>query len=1014
MQNSNMQVASKKMFGLNGLFSKLGKSKKVNASGGFAAFFNSLVSNLKSVDSEKQTVSSTFFEKLGVKTLKDNSKAEEMSLPNFPFLSENLTTAGFNEMSLHNDNSSSLNFLNSINPADLNESQPKVLTNKKAIDNNPDLKLKTLSTFKSFLNEMKSISAEKSGNNRMIAKLLQEPVEVQKTVYAILKEIAQLSETQFESVKITAPKVLQEKSNKTHQNPININIKPDGNSLMQNIENVSKNTGEASNINIEAKSKQGNILIEVNKSEVTITAQKSLKKTLNKASAYLKNFVRHDFTLAGKTVLNKIESGEKKVSPSVVSGLSKSKPGVQKNAPAEKLSVKNIAATDQKNLGKTTENINNKNVKNGSKAKSISGNIESKLTNSSAVGKNELNKTGAETDKKNVKSNTESIKAKNNLAAKKHNSGILDNSVPKTKVDEKSPLIKTTAGTSKTLRKESTENIVSKNNLSKEKNRIDAKSVKTDVLDNNHSIKNKDGISKILENNSSDKIIGKNNLPKDNSSFGKLNTNPLKQETIERGTNKNALNTVSRHSAIKKSEIEPNTISEKAVPIKIKAKRVEVLRAKPEINKVKNVQGNIRTINVTKQHKPDSVQDHIIESNVKKVFIPQEIKESFASSLKSFSAEKEKPLLEMDKSTPEKTPIIQNKERVVKEESIDYNVNKNLKIKFVFTNEIVNGIPKTTAKQPVQNKVKRTSMQDFQNKTITLNDVLKQGVQSSKIQNQVELNPARVTADQQNFISEMAALKIKETANRKNQNNPKTLEKVSNEKIDEPTEKTVFKSHGNVKNNVAKSAVKINDNFNFFNEQSTYKINISQLDESELIDFNKQKTTGAEETTSSIKNEELVLNSNNQTSKIITGISPKMVTPVKYLSEVIQKFYDSGSQTFTQSQVVVDGGEMGKLDIRLNKNATTQSILILVENDTIKTEMARILPHLAESLQSKGVQLNSVNIDVGQAWDKNNKRQNGRNNPKTKFTQAMEGTNDQDTTVNSKRYYGYNTMDIIA
>lgn len=150
-----------------------------------------------------------------------------------------------------------------------------------------------------------------------------------------------------------------------------------------------------------------------------------------------------------------------------------------------------------------------------------------------------------------------------------------------------------------------------------------------------------------------------------------------------------------------------------------------------------------------------------------------------------------------------------------------------------------------------------------------------------------------------------------------------------------------------------------------------------------------------------------------ETARMAQQAQAKPVIPLKELPALIQKYYDSQNQVFTQSQVVVDGGEIGKLEIRMNESAKNRTIVILVENESAKAEMQRLAPMIAESLNSKGVPVQAVNIDIGNPNSKNEKRNNSKNNPQSRLAaENMEGQHEQNTTVKQKRYYGYNSMDI--
>ena len=382
-----------------------------------------------------------------------------------------------------------------------------------------------------------------------------------------------------------------------------------------------------------------------------------------------------------------------------------------------------------------------------------------------------------------------------------------------------------------------------------------------------------------------------------------------------------------------------------------------------------------------------------------------EDKKYVPGSLKNLFVENKKPMFE---ATNIKAPLPDD--APIKKDQLDFNVNKNIKIKFVFTNEAIKGTQKLDVVQHSQ-KQEKSTLQEFQNKNFTLNEILKKGMLSSEIKKQVILNPMKSVIDRPHLISDLTTLKVKNTFKKKGIANPEKMENKSFIKMDE----TVAETDIHAKKVAAKGPAKINTQLGFPGEPVLNKRDMPQSKEPDALDSSKlKKTIQNNEMGSAFNTDQASINPGNQPVKIITGALPKMVAPAKYLSNIIHKYYDSATQNFTQSQIIVDGGEMGKLDIRLNKNSAVQTIVILVENETIKTELARILPHLAENLQGKGVQVNSVYIEVGQSWNKNNKRQNERNNEKTRYSQTKEGSNDKDAIINLKRFYGYNTMDIIA
>jgi hypothetical protein len=366
----------------------------------------------------------------------------------------------------------------------------------------------------------------------------------------------------------------------------------------------------------------------------------------------------------------------------------------------------------------------------------------------------------------------------------------------------------------------------------------------------------------------------------------------------------------------------------------------------------------------------------------------------------------------LDKVLPETNTALNIKDGSPRKAEIDFNVNKNLKFKFVFTEEIPQPKQRIKAMATRLKRIVGAGEENTQINKVSLNEVLKNG--GAPIINKVvsTSNPENVLSVSSQIINNIIMPEQKKSIKNPVMGKNKKIETESIQKVIDENERPVRQSKKGIKSLSKEAPLKSAASQNNLTESFGAQVNVAQ----QLQENSTSSSLDPTKKTLSSKPvlEDVLTNLHTQQSKIVTGITPKMIAPIKYISGIINKYYDTLNQAFTQSQVLVETSEMGKLDIRLNKSSSRQAIMIFVENDTIKTEMARLIPHLVENLQAKGVNISAVNIDVGQTWDKNSKQQEKKNGSKQKYIQNTEAGNEQDTAINSKRFYGYNTMDIIA
>ena len=288
MQNSGIQVTSKKITSLNILFNKLGKSKSSNPSSGFTAFFSSLVSNLKSVDVEKVSVAGSLLNKSVSLNQNKTIKTSDTLLLDFPLLSGSFESEDNKDISLINKVFFGINMPDLINQTGWAKTNQTGLVGDTPKGKNSDLEIKTGSTLKSFLKTIENISAIRPGETKIISKLLKESVAVQKAVYTIIKEISKLSSEQNAVIKGVGFAVSKEKAGDLHvDQPKKINRRKIPAEARVTLKSGKKEKVEGKEIYIGRKTANNKVLIELKNNSVTITAHKGLKTQLGKAASYL-------------------------------------------------------------------------------------------------------------------------------------------------------------------------------------------------------------------------------------------------------------------------------------------------------------------------------------------------------------------------------------------------------------------------------------------------------------------------------------------------------------------------------------------------------------------------------------------------------------------------------------------------------------------------------------------------------------------------------------------------------
>jgi len=135
------------------------------------------------------------------------------------------------------------------------------------------------------------------------------------------------------------------------------------------------------------------------------------------------------------------------------------------------------------------------------------------------------------------------------------------------------------------------------------------------------------------------------------------------------------------------------------------------------------------------------------------------------------------------------------------------------------------------------------------------------------------------------------------------------------------------------------------------------------------------------------------------------------------LSEIIQKYDWTKNRLGLKTSFKIENGPVGRMEIRFTEKRHTHSIHVLVESESAKTEVQKILPQVQHNLIQKGMHLNTINVTVTNfATTPEQFREHQKH--KSKLTHSSkdyeEVRDEQHESTLKKRNFGYNTIEVIA
>ncbi|MBN4081298.1 hypothetical protein JYT44_02925 [Caldithrix abyssi] len=176
----------------------------------------------------------------------------------------------------------------------------------------------------------------------------------------------------------------------------------------------------------------------------------------------------------------------------------------------------------------------------------------------------------------------------------------------------------------------------------------------------------------------------------------------------------------------------------------------------------------------------------------------------------------------------------------------------------------------------------------------------------------------------------------------------------------------------------------------------------------------KQKA-GTQKNGGEVKTAELPFNRlvgiNTGRTAAIGKLAP--VNMVQRITEII--FHVNQLNKTDQAHYKVDAGQLGTLEIRMFAEQAAHKITIVVETDSVRQDLEKLLPTIKENLFRKGIDLSAFDVEVHDE-QKEKRTAKKKSHPKhVSFnSEKCVGENTPNLTMNKPRSFGYNSLEFIA
>jgi hypothetical protein len=115
-------------------------------------------------------------------------------------------------------------------------------------------------------------------------------------------------------------------------------------------------------------------------------------------------------------------------------------------------------------------------------------------------------------------------------------------------------------------------------------------------------------------------------------------------------------------------------------------------------------------------------------------------------------------------------------------------------------------------------------------------------------------------------------------------------------------------------------------------------------------------------------------------------------------------------------KLLLEESPLGKVEMNYKEQLKNKTLKIVVESESIKNEVLKMLPQINDQLHAKGLDLVQFRVDVGAFTEKENFQKNkhkNNSNAKANKIEEVEDESAKHSTINIKEY-GYNTIEYVA
>jgi len=112
---------------------------------------------------------------------------------------------------------------------------------------------------------------------------------------------------------------------------------------------------------------------------------------------------------------------------------------------------------------------------------------------------------------------------------------------------------------------------------------------------------------------------------------------------------------------------------------------------------------------------------------------------------------------------------------------------------------------------------------------------------------------------------------------------------------------------------------------------------------------------------------------------------------------------------------MVDGGDLGTMDVEFQQESSKDQLTIYVENEHSRFDLLKIIPQIETNLSTRGFDFSKVDVEVQDHRNNQAPSQETSNNGTGRQTgEHSEAQPDQGERTIQKRNYGYNTMEVLG